>query len=95
VHKPSSGVGDRNLGSSLALPPTARRQISRPFTARMLSMETTKQRAIQALSTLPDDATIEDAIEQLCFLAKVEQGLSDSDAGHLISHEDIREQFLA
>ena len=58
-------------------------------------MESTKQRAIQALNTLPDDATIEDAIEELCFLAKVEEGLQDSDAGRLSSHEEIREQFLA
>ena len=58
-------------------------------------MESTKQRAIQALTTLPDDATIEDAIEELCFLAKVEEGLQDSDAGRLSSHEEIREQFLA
>jgi predicted transcriptional regulator len=58
-------------------------------------MESTKQRAIQALTTLPDDATIEDAIEELCFLAKVEEGLQDSDAGRLSSHEEIRKQFLA
>jgi predicted transcriptional regulator len=58
-------------------------------------MQTTKQRAIQALSTLPDDATIDDAIEQLCFLAKVEEGLRDSDAGRMSSHEEIREQLLA
>ena len=58
-------------------------------------MDSTKQRAIQALTTLPDDATIEDAIEELCFLAKVEEGLQDSDAGRLSSHEEIRKQFLA
>ncbi len=45
-----------------------------------IPMETTKQRAIQALSTLPDDATIDDAIDQLCFLAKVDKGLRDSDS---------------
>lgn len=32
--------------------------------------ETIKQRAIQALQTLPDDATIDDAIERLCLIAK-------------------------
>jgi predicted transcriptional regulator len=58
-------------------------------------METTKQRAIQAINTLPDDATLEDAIEQLCFLAKIEEGLRDSHAGRLSSHEEIRDQFLA
>lgn len=54
-----------------------------------------KQLAIQALGSLPDDATLEDAIERLCFLAKVEEGLRESEAGELISHEEIKKQFLA
>ena len=36
---------------------------------------TEKQRAIEALKTLPDEATMEDAIERLCFIAKIEEGL--------------------
>jgi hypothetical protein len=32
-----------------------------------------KQLALEALRNLPDDATLEDAIERLCFLAKVEE----------------------
>src|SRR5947208_3135153 len=32
--------------------------------------ETVKQRAIDALQALPDDATIDDAIERLCLIAK-------------------------
>jgi hypothetical protein len=37
--------------------------------------ETIKQRAIQALEALPDDATIDDAIERLCLIAKIDEGL--------------------
>src|SRR5262249_45880062 len=33
--------------------------------------ETIKQRAIQVLEALPDDATIDDAIERLCLIAKI------------------------
>jgi hypothetical protein len=43
--------------------------------------ENDKQRALEAIETLPDDATLEDAIERLCFLAKSEEGLRQSEAG--------------
>jgi predicted transcriptional regulator len=54
-----------------------------------------KQLALEALRSLPDDATLEDAIEQLCFLAKVEEGLRQSEAGELIPHEEIKRQFAS
>jgi hypothetical protein len=41
-----------------------------------MSAEDDKQRALEVIEALPDDATLEDAIERLCFLAKVEEGLS-------------------
>ena len=52
-----------------------------------------KQKALEALEALPEDATIEDAIERLCFLAKVEKGLAQADAGELISHDKVKKQF--
>ena len=62
---------------------------------RILKMETTeKQRAIEALKTLPERATIEDAIERLCFIAKIEEGLRQSEAGQLVSHDEVKKQFL-
>ncbi len=58
-------------------------------------METNeKQRAIDALRSLPEHATIEDAIERLCFIAKIEEGLRQSDARRLVSHDEIKRQFL-
>ena len=53
---------------------------------------TEKDRAIQALQTLPDHATIDDAIERLCFIAKIEEGLRQSDAGQLVAHEEVKQQ---
>ena len=55
---------------------------------------TEKQRAIEALKTLPERATIEDAIERLCFIAKIDEGLRQSDAGELVSHDEVKKQFL-
>ena len=57
--------------------------------------QTEKQRALDALAALPDSATLDDAIERLCFLAKVEEGLRQSEAGELVTHEEVKKQFLA
>lgn len=38
----------------------------------VMPAETAKDRALEAIRALPDRATIEDAIEKLCFIAKIE-----------------------
>ena len=42
---------------------------------------TEKPRALEAVQRLPDDATVEDAIERLCFIAKVQKGLRELESG--------------
>lgn len=37
-----------------------------------------KQDIVRAIQDLPEDATVEDAIERLYFLAKIERGLKES-----------------
>ena len=56
--------------------------------------ESTKERLLEAVQGLPQDATIEQAMERLYFLAKVERGLRDADAGRTISHEEARRRIL-
>jgi predicted transcriptional regulator len=41
-----------------------------------------------------NDATVEDAMERLYFLAKIERGLEQSEAGLGLSHEDVKKRFL-
>jgi hypothetical protein len=53
-----------------------------------------KQKMVEAVEHLPDSATIEDAIERLYFLSKVERGLEQSVASDTISHEDVKKRFL-
>ena len=57
--------------------------------------ETDMQRALEAIRSLPDSATIEDAIERLCFIAKIEEGLQQSHAGLVVSHDEVKKRFLA
>ena len=54
---------------------------------------TGKQTALKALENLPEDASVEDAIERLCFVAKVEKGLGELDAGDSVSHEDVKRRL--
>ena len=54
---------------------------------------TTKEQALRAVQSLPDDATFEDAMERLLFLAKVERGLQQADAGQTIPHERVRDRM--
>lgn len=53
-----------------------------------------KRKMVEAVESLPEEATVEDAIERLCFLAKIERGLEQSEAGNTIPHEDIKKRFL-
>jgi predicted transcriptional regulator len=53
-----------------------------------MATETVKQKILQVVERLPDTATLEDAIERLCFLAKVEEGLRQSDAGETVPHAE-------
>ena len=59
-----------------------------------MSTQTTKQKILQAVERLPDNATLEDAIERLCFLAKVEEGVRQSNAGETVPHPDAVRQIL-
>ena len=54
---------------------------------------TTKEKAVQAVQALPDDASIEDAMERLLLLAKVERGLQQANASDLIPHEKVKERM--
>ena len=49
----------------------------------------TKAEFMKALEELPEDATIDDAVERLTFMLAVEHGLAQADAGELIDHEEI------
>jgi len=54
---------------------------------------TAKEKVIQAVQALPDDASIEEAMERLLLLAKVERGLQQADAGELIDHDAVKERM--
>ncbi len=54
---------------------------------------TAKQKVLEVVQQLPADATVEDAMERLYFLAKVERGLAQADAGETVPHAQAKERL--
>ena len=54
---------------------------------------TTKEQMLHTIETLPESATVEDAIERLLVLFKVERGIAQADAGKTVSHQEARERM--
>ena len=60
--------------------------------SRRLAVET-KRQILKAIEELPDDASVEDALERLYLLYKIEKGLRQADRGDLISQEEARQRM--
>ena len=53
----------------------------------------TKEKIKRSIDSLPDKFTIEDVIEELILIDKIEQGLTDIKEGNVYSTEEIREEL--
>ena len=53
----------------------------------------TRERMIEVIRELPEDASVDDAIERLVFLAKIEEGLAQLDRGEGIPHEEVKRRL--
>ncbi|MFO8231801.1 MAG: hypothetical protein R6U20_03965 [Longimonas sp.] len=54
-----------------------------------MSQVTTKAKIVRAVEELPEDATIEDAIERLVFLHKIEVGLKQVEEGKTVPLAEV------
>jgi predicted transcriptional regulator len=54
---------------------------------------TLKEKMMETVQRLPDDATVEDAMERLLLLSKVEKGIQQADAGLTVSHSEVKERM--
>ena len=52
-----------------------------------------KEKIEKVIQSLPDDAHIEDAMERLYLLYKIEKGCQQADAGRTVSHEEAKRQL--
>jgi predicted transcriptional regulator len=51
--------------------------------------ETMKDKAIELISRLPDDVTLEDIMYELYFRERVDRGLAEARQGLTVSHEEV------
>ena len=64
------------------------------YTVELIMAEiTVRDRILQALEDLPSDATFDDAIERLVFLAKIDAGLAELDAGKGVPHDEAKRRL--
>ncbi len=62
-----------------------------------MSTQSVKDQILKAIQDLPDDATVESAMERLYLLYKIEQGIEQADRGQVVSQEELKrrmEQWL-
>ena len=50
---------------------------------------TSKQTAISVINSLSDDATLDDVIDRLYLVRKIELGIAQADAGDVMEHEEF------
>lgn len=59
----------------------------------MTATATLKDKVIETIQQLPADATMDDMMERLYFLSKVERGFEQIEAGQWVSHEEAKARF--
>ncbi len=50
---------------------------------------TLKQKVLKSIEKLPKDASLDDIMERIYFIHKVEVGLKQSEQGDVVSHEEV------
>jgi predicted transcriptional regulator len=56
-------------------------------------MDSVKAAAIAQIQSMPDDTTSEDVLYRLYVRVQVERGLSDLQAGRVITHEQVVQEI--
>ncbi len=54
----------------------------------------TKDKVIKAIQELPPDASIEDAMEKLYLLYKIDRGIKQADSGQKVSQREAKKRMV-
>ena len=54
---------------------------------------TTKEKAISLIQTLDDDVSLDDVIDRLYLLRKIELGIAQADAGDVMEHDEFMDEL--
>ena len=52
-----------------------------------------KQLALEAISGLPDDVTIDEISDKIDFLAAIQKGLDQIERGETVPHSEVKRQL--
>lgn len=55
---------------------------------------TTRDQVLEVIKRLPAETSVEEAMERLYFLAEIETGLRQVEAGQVVSHEEAKRRLL-
>jgi hypothetical protein len=61
--------------------------------ARGSTVTTTRDLVMQILEQLPEDAALDDIIERLYFVRRLQQRLVDADDAEKLTHDEARERM--
>ena len=53
-----------------------------------------KEEILQVIQRLPDEVSVDEAIERLYLIRKVEIGVRQADAGDVMPHKEFKKQML-
>jgi len=53
----------------------------------------TKEKIISGINSLPDVFTVDDVLDQIMFLSKIEEGLEQVERGEIISNDDLERKM--
>ena len=56
---------------------------------------TSKEKAIGAIQALNDDVSLDEVIDRLYLLRKIELGIAQADAGDVVEHEAFMDELEA
>ena len=60
-----------------------------------MDMPITKNQIIEAIKAMPQDefANIDEVIEEIILLEKIERGINDMEEGRVIAHEEMKKEI--
>ena len=63
------------------------------LTLQKLITMLTKEKLNKTINNLPDSFTIDELIDQLIFIEKVEEGIKQSEEGKVVSNDDVKQMI--
>jgi len=52
-----------------------------------------KELVLEAIQELPDDASLDQIVDRVEFMAAIQKGIDDIDRGDTIPHEEVKKQL--